>query len=438
MMWCRAIGLACAALLLSKAAIAATPGPSHACEERYRAAQASAPRAIAPAVAASVRIVADRGGFSSVFASGHHGSGVLVTDDGLIATSAHLVSGATRFTATVADGAPVPARLVLTAPRLDLALIAIEGAGLCALSIPPPGAAKIGQGVFVLGYPFGSGLRIRPGVVTAAPTPSRAIADVLHYVETDAAMQPGDSGGAVVDAAGNLLAINTGVYRSVGAKPSRAFAVPADFIAPLVARARANRPGGAAWLGLEIAPPSDPRGHESVIVGVYPGSPAANAGLEPGDLIADVDGDPLTDQAGIDAVIASHRIADRISLKIDDARAVREMSIVLAAAPSGPAPQVMTLVGDQPLGGATVGASSPALAQRYGASPFADGVLILDAGHAAADQSGFMAGDVVMAVNGHRVGDPARLSQSLDASKTWRVEIIRGYAQLSQTFRKAD
>ena len=254
------------------------------------------------------------------------GSGVVITPDGFILTSAHVVAGAgTRVRASFIDGSDIQATVVGTDPLSDLAVLRAESARLEPAELGDAAGLRVGQLVVAIGNPHGYAGSVTAGVVSAlgrslparAGGATRIIDDVI---QTDAALNPGNSGGALVDGSGRVVGINTAV-----AGVGLGLAVPVNattrrVVAALMRDGRVRR----AWIGIAGgARPLPPRvaatlGRDRAIevVEVVDGSPAAAAGLRPEDLVVGVDGLPVRGVDDLQRLMTEERIGVRCSLEI--------------------------------------------------------------------------------------------------------------------------
>jgi S1-C subfamily serine protease len=175
-----------------------------------------------------------------LFSNSVFGSGVLIGDEGLLVTSAHVVAGAANLAVSGPKLPPVAATTVLIDSSADIALLQI--AAPTPSCLPPSGKpSQVGETVFAIGFPFGAAkATVAKGSLTALPPPRTEIASVVGLLRTDAAIAPGDSGGALVSADGALVGVITGKYRNAGAAGEPGFAVPAAVVRRLIARAAAS------------------------------------------------------------------------------------------------------------------------------------------------------------------------------------------------------
>jgi S1-C subfamily serine protease len=254
------------------------------------------------------------------------GSGVVITPDGFLLTSAHVVEGTgRRIRASFTDGREVAVRVVGTDPLSDLAVLRAEGAVPAAVTLGDAAKLRVGQLVVAIGNPHGYASSVTAGVVSALgrslPTRSgRAMRVVDDVIQTDAALNPGNSGGALVDGRGEVVGINTAV-----AGVGLGLAVPVnattrDVIGALMRDGRVRR----AWIGIAGgARPLPPRVAAMVgrergveVVEVIDGSPAARAGVRPEDLVVAVGEAPVRGVDDLQRLMTADRIDQEVSLEV--------------------------------------------------------------------------------------------------------------------------
>ena len=296
----------------------AAPGDAEALDAYSRVVTRVA-EALGPSVA-NLRV------FSRRRSSAGSGSGVVITPDGFLLTSAHVVgSGGARVRASFVDGSDLQATVVGTDPLSDLAVLRAESARLAAAELGDAATLRVGQLVVAIGNPHGYAGSVTAGVVSAlgrslparAGGATRIIDDVI---QTDAALNPGNSGGALVDGRQQVVGINTAV-----AGVGLGLAVPVNattrrIVSALMRDGRVRR----AWIGIAGgARPLPPRvaatlGRDRAIevVEVIDGSPAAAAGLRPEDLVVGVDGLPVRGVDDLQRLMTEERIGTRCALEI--------------------------------------------------------------------------------------------------------------------------
>jgi putative serine protease PepD len=249
------------------------------------------------------------------------GSGVVYDEQGHIVTNAHVVGEATEFMVMTADGDRFEATLVGSFAPNDLAVIEVEGGDLQPATFAPSAELEVGDIVMAVGNPLGLQSSVTEGIISALGRtltgPDRAA--LPNLIQTSAAINPGNSGGALVDLDGRVVGVPTLGARdpnSGGAAPGIGFAIPSDSVTSLAdqliesGRVTAS---GRAYLGIEAA---EVRGAQGVLVfAVQPGSPAAEAGIEPGVLITSIAGQPTPAVAALSTVLANQQPGETVTVE---------------------------------------------------------------------------------------------------------------------------
>jgi S1-C subfamily serine protease len=268
------------------------------------------------------------------------GSGVAISADGFLITSAHVVEGSRQGVASFSDGRETPVSLVGSDPLSDLAVLRADGSDLTPAVLGDAAGLRVGQLVVAIGNPHGFASSVTAGVVSglgrslpvgARGGPRRVVENVI---QTDAALNPGNSGGALVDGAGRVVGINTAL-----AGIGLGLAVPINdatrlIISTLIRDGRVRR----AHLGVAVAPrPLPPRAAERVgrsagvqIMQVIEGSPAEGAGLRRGDLLVELDGEPVTDASDLQRLMVDERIGRTVDAVVLRGGAPRPIQLTLA------------------------------------------------------------------------------------------------------------
>ena len=226
------------------------------------------------------------------------GSGVIVSGEGYILTNFHVVEGADQIEVGLADGRKAAARVVGTDPETDLAVIRINERKLPVMVLGEPDEARVGDVVLAIGNPFGVGQTVTMGIISAVGRNNLHINHFENFIQTDAAINFGNSGGALVDIHGNLLGINSAIYSQTGGSIGIGFAIPVSTARNVLESIIKNGQVVRGWIGIEsqdITPEladSFGLGRESgaIIAGVVRNGPADRAGVRPGDILLAVEG----------------------------------------------------------------------------------------------------------------------------------------------------
>ena len=380
---------------------------------------------------------------------GSLGSGVIVRSDGVIITNNHVVEGGQEITVALADRREFPAKVLLADPRTDLAVLKIDvGAErLPVLPIDDTGEAQVGDLVLAIGDPFGVGQTVTNGIISALNRTADPNGDAANaYIQTDAAINPGNSGGALVDMDGDLIGVNSFILSRSGTSSGVGFAIPGAMVKRIVETAAGGghvvvRP----WLGARTQPVTGEIAHSlgmaipsgALVAEVWPGGPAARAGLRPEDVILSVDGKPVADPAGVSYALGSSRPGEVLKLGVLRGGANLTLNLKAEAPPATPARDEQALSGRHPFDGATVVNLSPAVADELGLDPFSGkGVLVTKMGRGFAMNAGLRPGDLIRRVNGRDIGTVRDLMAVVGTGAgQWQVTIVRGGQEISANFR---
>ncbi|RME34944.1 MAG: PDZ domain-containing protein [Gammaproteobacteria bacterium] len=222
------------------------------------------------------------------------GSGVIVRDDGIILTNAHLIEGAEEILVALQDGRSARAGIVGVDPDTDLAVLRIDLEPLPRLTISEGQRLRVGDVVLAIGNPFGVGQTVTFGIVSATGRNRLGINTYEDFIQTDAAINPGNSGGALVNARGELIGINTAIFQNGAGSQGISFAIPMSIASHVLDQIVRYGAVVRGWLGVELRDLPPGTGTSGVLVsGVVPDGPAALAGLRPGDILTEIGGEPL-------------------------------------------------------------------------------------------------------------------------------------------------
>ncbi len=374
---------------------------------------------------------------------GSLGSGVIVRADGLIVTNNHVVEGGQQLNVVLADRREFPAKLVLSDPRSDLAILQIDAKGerLPVLPIADRDEVQVGDLVLAIGDPFGVGQTVTNGIVSALARTDVGASDFSFFIQTDASINPGNSGGPLVDMNGNLIGINTLIYSRTGSSAGIGFAIPAAMVRRVVETASGGgRSVTRPWLGARTQTLTSDvakslgldRPVGALVADLYPNGPAARAGLKEGDLIVAADGAPVQDEGVLNYRVATHKPGEHISLTVRSGKGERTVDVKLDAPPGAATRDDRTLTGREPLAGATVVTLSPAVADEYHLDQNLTGVVITKIADGIAAQQGFRPGDIIRRVNGRAITSAAGLAAAMatPVGGGWRLIVERGGQQI--------
>ena len=252
------------------------------------------------------------------------GSAVILNSEGYLLPNNHVIAGSDEILVALQDGREALASLIGTDPETDLAVLKIDLPDLPAVTIDSRDQQRIGDVVMAIGNPFGLGQTVTMGIISATGRNQLGLNTYEDFIQTDAAINQGNSGGALVDAQGNLIGINTAIFSQAGSAQGIGFAIPAklavEVMQAIIQHGRVIR----GWLGVEVQPLT-PELAESfgldisqgiVVASLYRNGPAWNAGLLPGDVILKIDDQPATSGRQAMNQVARAKPSDRIKLSV--------------------------------------------------------------------------------------------------------------------------
>lgn len=255
------------------------------------------------------------------------GSGVILSADGYIVTNNHVVREADELTVTLNDKRSFTAKVIGTDPSTDLALVKIEAEGLPFMHFANSDDVKVGQWVVAIGNPFNLSGTVTAGIVSAKGRDLHIVQDkapVESFIQTDAVVNPGNSGGALVDLSGDLIGINTAIASPTGVYAGYAFAIPANLVAKVVDDLRQFGVVQRGYLGITIRDNTAEQARKKgadftpgvLVDSLAEHSAAAAAGVRPGDLITHVDGQAVGASPELLEIVGKHRPGDKLNLTV--------------------------------------------------------------------------------------------------------------------------
>lgn len=262
------------------------------------------------------------------------GSAVIMTPDGYLLTNNHVTAGADQIVVALKDGRETRARVIGSDPETDLAVLKIDLDGLPAITVGKSDAVRIGDVALAIGNPLGIGQTVTMGIISATGRNQLGLNTYEDFIQTDAAINMGNSGGALVDAHGNLIGINTAILS--GGSQGIGFSIPTKLAREVMQEIIEHGQVIRGWLGIEVQPLTPElaesfglEGRPGIIVaGVYRDGPAQKAGLQPGDLIIDIDGEPALDGRSSMNQVARARPGAKIRIRVQ--RGTETLKLVAA------------------------------------------------------------------------------------------------------------
>ncbi len=380
--------------------------------------------------------------------TGSLGSGFIISPDGYVVTNNHLIQGASgtgtvdQVTVILADRKEYPARIIGRDQPSDLALLKIEGNNLPYVNWGDSARARVGDWVVAIGNPYGLGGTVTAGIISALHRGITGIGAYDRYIQTDASINMGNSGGPMFDLNGNVIGVNSALISPTGASVGIGLAIPAELAAPVINSLRRGQRPQRGYLGVGLQPLEEsvagalglPKDRGELVRSIVPGGAAARAGLQQGDVILQVGGRNVTPEETVSFLIANSTVGSRVPVDvIRDGRRIR-VDVIPAQRPSEE--ELARQQGVDPANpgandngsGAVVPASralglslqplTAEIIRTLNLPAGSRGVVVtaVDPGSDAADK-GLQRGDVILSVNRQAVATPAQVLGLVDAAR---------------------
>jgi serine protease Do len=356
------------------------------------------------------------------------GSGFFISADGYAVTNNHVVDHAKTVTVTTDDGKIHTANVVGTDPKSDLALIKVDGSGFAYVKFAD-NAPRIGEWAIAVGNPFGLGGTVTAGIVSATGRDIGRGGD--DYIQIDAPINRGNSGGPTFDTEGNVMGVNTAIFSPSGGSVGIGFDIPAATAKGVIAQLKDNGHVTRGWLGVQIQPVTsdvaDALGLKqtagALVAEPQAGSPAAKAGVKAGDVILTVDGASIKDSRELAQKIGTMSPGSSVKLNVVRDGSQQTINVTLAQMPNQQQAQAGSEQQDSSPATSHLGLSL-APAKSTGASNQGVVVTGVDPNGPAADR-GIQEGDVILNVGGASVSTPADVQKQLaQVQKSGRHEVL--------------
>jgi serine protease Do len=355
------------------------------------------------------------------------GSGFLISADGYAVTNNHVVDKADSVEVTTDDSKTYTAKVIGADARTDLALIKIEGRSDFPYVNLADNTPRIGDWVLAVGNPFGLGGTVTAGIVSARGRDIGA-GPYDDFIQIDAPVNKGNSGGPTFDVDGNVIGVNTAIYSPSGGSVGIAFAIPSDTVKTVVAQLKDRGAVTRGWIGVQIQPVTQDiadsmglkKAEGALVAEPQPGSPADKAGIKSGDVIVSVNGEPVRDARYLARRISS--MAPNTSVKLGLLHDAKEQTVTLTLgelpkeqqARVGPGQEQQREVPDSDV--PHLGLSLAPASAVAGAGGAGVAVTAVDPSGPAADR-GFSVGDVILDVGGKTVGKPGDVKKAIEEAR---------------------
>ena len=364
------------------------------------------------------------------------GSGVIIREDGYIVTNNHVIDGATRIEVTLNNNQTYPATLVGTDPATDVALLKVEATGLPVIPFGDSDKLRLGEWVIAIGSPYDLRSTITAGIVSAKgrSMPSNGEFKIESFIQTDAAVNPGNSGGALVDKAGNLVGINTAIISQTGSYTGYSFAVPSNIVKKIAYDLMDFGSVKRAVLGISMMPIDDKIAEElklssrnGVYIGEVSKSGAADkAGIKAGDILIAIDSTKITNPASVQEAVSRFSPGDNAVVTV--LRDGKELKLDVTFKGTSQDTGTVSEDGSIAFYGSSIKAADEETLEKYGLK---SGVQIVELGPGKLMEAGAVEGFIILYVNDHPVKTPQEVIDIVKKSK--RTVFIEGVTPSGRT-----
>jgi serine protease Do len=373
------------------------------------------------------------------------GSGFIIDPSGYVVTNNHVIDGADEVTVVLEDGTSHKAQLQGSDPKTDLALLKIEAEEpLPYVAFGDSKGARAGDWIVAIGNPFGLGGTATTGIISARGRDIRSSA-FDDYIQVDAPINQGNSGGPLFDVSGRVIGVNTAIFSPNGGNVGIGFAIPATIAKSVIDELKENGKIERGWLGVVIQPVTEDiaaslglsESKGTLIADVMPNSPAAKAGIKPGDILTHFNGEELTRDKQLPWLVANMEANQEVKVDIVRQGEPRTLDVTIAATPN----EEVSIAQadnekDQSTGklGLALAPITPDVRQRFQLAEETQGVVIVAVRPGSpAEAQGLQVGDVISMVGQTRVQTPQEVVDKVqEASKAEREAVLLRVARGGQ------
>ncbi len=346
------------------------------------------------------------------------GSGFIISPDGYVVTNNHVIEHATEIGVILQDGTHYEATIKGHDSKTDLALLKVNtDAPLPYVELGDSDSARVGEWVVAVGNPFGLGGTVTAGIISARGRDINS-GPYDDYLQVDAPINRGNSGGPLFNNRGQVIGVNSAIYSPTGGSVGIGFAIPSNLVRDVVAELETNGKVARGWLGVQIQPLTDEiaeslglkETHGALVAGVEPGSPAALGGVKPGDVIISMNGEKLDEFKDLSKLVASAKAGSESTLQVKRQGETRKLTVEIGNMPDD---GVKVALADDAASddtarlGVYLSELTPEARQRYRIGKDTEGVLVtgVQQGSPAA-KAGIEAGQVINMVGQEMVRSP--------------------------------
>ena len=375
------------------------------------------------------------------------GSGFIISPDGYLVTNNHVITGRSgeavvdKITVTLSDRREFEARVIGRDPLSDMALLKIDATGLPFVGFGNTPGVRVGDWVVAIGNPFGLGGTVTAGIVSALHRNIGA-SQYERYIQTDASINQGNSGGPLFDLDGNVVGINTAIFSPTGGNVGLGFAIPAELARPVIEQLRATGKVRRGYLGVNIQPLSAdiaaglglPKDRGEIVASVEPNGPASRAGIRQGDVIVRINGQEVTADNTLSYIVANTPIGRAVPVELIRGGQRRTITVTTAERPSetalgananaededmpsSPTPPAGEAAARQSLG-ITLSELTPEVRRQLRLGDDARGVVIASLNpNSDAARQGLQRGDLIVSINQRPTNSVAAAATAVDEAR---------------------
>ncbi|MDH4093916.1 MAG: DegQ family serine endoprotease [Betaproteobacteria bacterium] len=362
------------------------------------------------------------------------GSGFIVDADGIVLTNAHVVQNATEVTVKLTDRREFRAKVLGTDPATDVAVLRIEAKNLPAVRLGEPDRAQVGDWVVAIGSPFGFENSVTAGIVSAK---SRSLPGDTYvpFIQTDVAVNPGNSGGPLFNLAGEVIGINSQIYSRSGGYQGLSFAIPIDVALRVKDQIVATGHASHARLGVNVQTMNQAlaesfgleRPEGALVAAVAPGSAADKAGLQPGDVVLKFNGRAVGDSGELAAMVGESSPGAQARLEVWRKGGKRELLAILGSSSDDKAQKANA---EESADQGRLGLAVRPLTPQESDAAHVPGGLLVEGVNGPAARAGVAPGDIVLQAAGKPVRSVEDLRAAATAGKTVALLVQRGERRL--------
>ncbi len=368
------------------------------------------------------------------------GSGFIIDPSGYIVTNHHVIADADEVEVVLSDGTSLEATIVGSDKDTDLALLKVEASGdLPATTWGDSDQTRIGDWVVAIGNPFGLGGTVTAGIVSARQRDINA-GRYDNFIQTDAAINKGNSGGPMFNLDGQVIGVNTAIFSPSGGSVGIGFATPSSMAKNIIAQLRATGEVRRGWLGVRIQNVTDElaeglrldRARGALVAAVTEGGPAEAAGIEQGDVILEFNGREVPEMRRLPAMVAETAVGSTVDVTVWRKNAEKRLNVTVgelqpeqvAAAPATATPEQVQPKEMESLGLA-LGEITPELRTQFGLDDDTKGVVVTNVKEGSSGaEKGLKAGDVIVEVDQEEVSTPADVVDKVDRAKAEGYRVV--------------